>query len=204
MYKYLLLLLLVSCTVTKKVDTTATKKTESKTINLDSLSRIIADSVSKKESEKRKELESQIEFFQDNTKASNDVIAELQAAVYDSTVTLDSLRVLVERLNEIKCPDNKIIIRPDGSIEASGAIKKLNYKLSELERQKDSIAKHNESLIALIKNTTEDKTDETKTKQVDKKTKWFNQWWVWLIFFAAGYYVCMRFHPSIRKLFTKK
>jgi len=200
MYKYLLVLLVIaSCTVTKKVDTTEVKKAESKTLNLDSLAKVISDSVSKKEFEKRKDLESQIEFYQENVTVSNDVIAELQMAVMDSTITLDSLRSLVLKLKETKCPDNKIIIRPDGSIEASGAIKKLNYKISELERQKDSIARHNEELNKVVKSTTENKTDESKVKKVNKKTKFLN----WLIFLVAGYVICVFFPPSKITKFVK-
>lgn len=198
----LLVYIITGCTSSKHMQTNSTSSEEKKSFNVDSLVNKKLDSARVVYEEKRKETEGEIQFYSDNISNMNDVIADLQGAVYDSTITADSLRKL---LYNIKCPDNKFIYHADGSFEVSGQIKSLKGTISELQKKLDSSNTKRDDTTEISKATTDEKKTEKKESRFDKTVKIFRWWLLLLIGYIIGTFLPpMRIIDITKRLITKK
>jgi len=197
-------ILIFSCSSSKKINTSSEKTTATSIIDVDSLVTKKVDSTSRHYEEKIKTLDNIIEFGENcNDDVLAEVIDSLQSQLFDSAVNLDALRRAIYLLQSEKLKQpGKIVYRPDGSFEATG-LKYANMKLFESQKQIDDLKMMVEEMTNLKIKAEEELKVEKANKQVDKKTKFFTQWWLWIIiavvFFVIGFRVCWKYKDGIKK-----
>ena len=160
-----------SCTTSKVKASTNIEKEEHHTVNTDSIRKHVADSISKKASDKLKDLQAEVEWYQENYSTINDVLADAQNAVVDSSISNDSLRTVISLLLQRKCPVNSAKINADGSVELNGALKSLRLRNSELEKKLDSVATHKGKEIQ-VKTTDTTSRKEIISQSTKEKKSW--------------------------------
>lgn len=180
----LILFIFISCTSTKKVATTTNETSESKTVNIDSIVKVKSDSLRLLYEEKQRQFETGVIFM--NTQLDSlcqMVINELQAGVLEGDERADSL---LQALRKIIRPVNVIKVNRDGSFEASGQIQSFNLKISEWQKRYDLLKLEKERIDSVNKKLSEENKSLAETRNVDKKTKFLTNWWIYLLFFAGG------------------
>lgn len=99
------------------------------------------------------------------------------------------------------CPENKVEIKPDGSISATGNIKSAMLSKEKAERNYNEL-KHSYDSLAAVKQK-EITTVEWREKTVEKQIKRGWQWWLFWVGVIVGC-VGWNYLGSKIKLFIKK
>jgi hypothetical protein len=183
------LLILNGCRPVKEtIDTTI--KTDRKEVNTDSIYLAGATEERKRWEEKSKETNALIDFHKGNEETLAYVVNELQAAMYNTEISKDSLmKIIAEKIKP--CPDGgKLKVNTDGSYELSG-IKTLSAKILELNKIIDSTKRASQTEVINSKNVTEEAT----TTEINKETKrgvtfiaaLLKMWWLLIVFYIIGW-----------------
>jgi hypothetical protein len=178
------LVFVLNCCATSRH--TETEILEEKTaVNYDSLMRTRGDSIRKVYDEKLRQANLAVDFYRDNEETLAGVITALQSAIYDSTVSADSLRRLFA---SVKCPPAKVVYKSSGDVEVTGPIKSINAALLELNKKMDSVAVTKESTTDLHKEMREEKKAESMEKKrgVSFIGALFKLWWLLLAAYVFG------------------
>lgn len=177
------ILIIAGCATTKDKGYTKSQDFSS----VDSLKHTIEDSIRKVYEEKYKEFGFYLDFYSTSKDESDQLIGQMQDAIFDSSIAADSLRKMI---SNFKCPESTVKYNTDGSVEVKGKIKSLSGKILELQKSLDSARKKTEiktgSNIIKYTNT----VTVTKTKRV------FPYWWLLIVVFVAGYMVRGKLSPS--------
>lgn len=173
--RYLLIILLVGCSTSKKIDSTV--NTDVHKVNVDSLVNKKTDSVRKVYEEALKEMSAGVEFvINNNDSICREVERQLQNDVLNNKDKADSLLIA---LRNAVAPVNKVIVKPSGEMEYTGQIKSFNIKVSDLQRKLDS-TKISRDTELKYKNYVIDSLRNEKVI-VAKKTKVKGFGWFWFL-----------------------
>ena len=184
-------LIIVGCVTTK--DKSYTKEQDFSSV--DSLKHTIEDSIRKVYEEKYKEFGFYLDFYSTSKDENDQLIGQMQDAIFDSSIAADSLRKMIR---DFKCPESTVKYNTDGSVEVKGKIKSLSGKILELQKSLDSARKRAEVKTggSIIK--------YTNTVTVTKTKKTYPYWWLLLVCFVAGYIVRGKLPPSLIRSKIKK
>src|SRR5688572_12608208 len=90
------------------------------------------------------------------------------------------------------CANNEIHVKADGSFTAKGDIAAFNMEEDQLRKQLVEVINERELETSHRKVLEQQLKEVVKNKIVEKKTKVLTQWWIWLIFLAAGFFIGFR------------
>lgn len=149
-------------------------------------------------SEILKEKEDSIRLLINETNSLQAFIHELVfgGVVFDSsgcppaTVVVPPNCKLDSILSVLDLYKDKVKIYADGTIEAEGKLKSAYYTKNLLSKTIEQQKKTIDSLVQVKQKELVSEITNTVTVQKDTKWKVGTNWWIWLIFFIAGFALC--------------
>lgn len=190
---FALMFLLSSCVSTKDVAKSTEQIMSERIVELTDSSRVLQSEISRLTSEIRELQYSGVVFD----------VSRCPQIHFPEGIALmnkDSIQRLINDLNNaISQQTNRVSILADGTIQAEGKLKSASVTKDKLIKTVQEL-QHTIEALRLVKQK-EKQTVITKTVTITKHKRTVPLWWLYVICFGLGYFVCYRFNSRIDTFF---